>query len=120
MSRNETGEVFMETRVVAAIPTVDLHSDSHRAHESSHTSIPPSRALVRLGIAGADFADQESLSLARIGYGAAGFITHLIATAEGIPQTRKRRRVESDCAVSAYAAASRNASPAKHAISESR
>jgi hypothetical protein len=110
----------METRAVAAISTVDLHSEPHGAYESNHTLIPPTRALVRPGTIGADFADRGSLSLARIGYGEAAFITHLIATAQGIPQSRKRRRVDPNCAVSAYAAASRNALPAGHAISESR
>lgn len=38
-------------------------------------------------------------------YGMAPFLTHLIATAQGAPQTRGRRRADPGRAISAYAAA---------------
>jgi len=40
-------------------------------------------------------------------YPMAPFLTHLIVTAQGIPQTRSQRRAEPDRAISAYAATSR-------------
>ena len=40
-------------------------------------------------------------------YSDAAFITHLIATREGLPQTRARRRAEPEASAAAYAAAAR-------------
>ena len=40
-------------------------------------------------------------------YARAPFLTHLIATAQGVPQTRDRGRADPDRAISAYAATER-------------
>ncbi len=43
----------------------------------------------------------------------AAFIAHLVATAQGAPQTRSRRRATADHAATVYAAAARKERPKK-------
>jgi hypothetical protein len=110
----------MELRALAAVPNVNTGSDQRSGYDANRTMIPADRALVHLPVAAADSASRGFSSSAAQRYGDAAFITHLIATAHGVPQTRSRRRAEPDCAISAYAAVSRNALRAGHAIGESR
>jgi hypothetical protein len=53
-------------------------------------------------------------------YGMAPFIAHLIATAQGAPQTRGHRRADPDRAISAYAATSRQPMGAGTALRQYR
>jgi hypothetical protein len=50
----------------------------------------------------------------------APFLVHLIATVQGAPQTRTRRRADPDQAVAAYTAMMQAAAPAAHAFSQTR
>jgi hypothetical protein len=50
----------------------------------------------------------------------APFLTHLIATGQGAPQTRKCRRTDPYEAIAAYAAMMQTATPVLHAVSQSR
>jgi hypothetical protein len=50
----------------------------------------------------------------------APFVAHLIATAQGTPQTRKRRRADPDQAVAAYAVMMQFVTPAAPAVSQKR
>jgi hypothetical protein len=63
------------------------------------------RALVRLAPA------QATSTKTANSRPAANFLAHLIATADGAPQTRHRRRAEPDQADAIYAAASAFAAP---------
>ena len=50
----------------------------------------------------------------------APFLAHLIATVQGAPQTRTRRRADADQAVAAYTAMMQTAAHAAHAVSQTR
>jgi hypothetical protein len=50
----------------------------------------------------------------------APFLTQLLATAAGLPQTRERRRMDPGSAISAYANAMREPAVSGHAVRESR
>jgi hypothetical protein len=75
------------------------------------------RALVR--IAPADPASGISPRTAEA-RPAAAFLAHLIATVQGAPQTRERRRADPDWAITAYAALIQVPESAGRAVRESR
>jgi hypothetical protein len=75
------------------------------------------RALVR--IAPDDPARAVSLRPAEA-RPAAPFLAHLIATVQGAPQTRERRRADPDRAITAYAAMMQVPESAGQAVRESR
>jgi hypothetical protein len=68
----------------------------------------PGRALVPVG--GVDPAPDRS-ARARNPRPLAAFLAHLVATAQGVPQTRQRRRASADYAATLYAAAAKQDRP---------
>jgi hypothetical protein len=72
------------------------------------------RALVP--VSGADTASATSAGV-RNPRPSAAFIAHLVATAQGAPQTRSRRRATADHAATLYAAAARKDRPTAIAVS---
>ena len=77
----------------------------------------PQRALVRVTPVGP--AGDAAVRPAD-GRATAPFLAHLIATVQGAPQTRERRRVAPNWASAAYAAAMEVSEWAGRAVSESR
>ncbi len=75
-----------------------------RAEIPAAVATPGQRALVPLQTAAPGASDGTPVRLARATPDAP-FLTHLIATAQGVPQSRERRRAEPKWATSAYAAA---------------
>jgi hypothetical protein len=71
------------------------------------------RSLVALGAPGADHVTIN----ARCWRPSAAFLAQLVATAQGAPQTRARRRAAHDQAAALYAAAARVAQPSAIKIS---
>lgn len=71
-----------------------------------HEPLPDSRALV----ASQSESRRQSSGGNRAlrGYADAAFLTQLIATREGLPQTRARRRAEPEETIAAYAATARS------------
>jgi len=110
----------MEVRGTTAIGFCGFDSGCASDPNAAHTEIPTARALVSTKLGPAERGCSGSMPPAAQRYGNAAFITHLIATAQGAPQTRSRRRAEPDVAVSVYAAASRSPRPGGHAVSESQ
>jgi hypothetical protein len=72
------------------------------------------RALVPVARAGTASATPAG---ARNPRPSAAFIAHLVATAQGAPQTRSRRRATADHAATLYAAAARKDRPSAVAVS---
>lgn len=70
-----------------------------------HTPIAPERALVA---SQKDARREQTSARATQIYGDAAFLTHLIATREGLPQTRARRRAEPEQSAAAYATTARS------------
>jgi hypothetical protein len=68
--------------------------------------VPTGTALVPLSGAG----EAAATTIARPRPSAA-FLAHLVATAQGAPQTRQRRRASADHAATLYAAAAKNERP---------
>jgi hypothetical protein len=54
------------------------------------------------------------------GRATAPFLAHLIATAQGAPQTRARRRTDPNGAIATYGAMMQSPAPAGRAVQESR
>ena len=103
----------------ASVATMDAGNSNQRNNAGTdRIAIPAKRSLVPVAIAAADDCSGHASSpRGPRNYPAAAFVTHLIATAQGAPQTRSRRRAEPDCAISAYRATSRRTLPAGRAIS---
>src|ERR1700693_5346437 len=99
----------MELRALAAIPNVNTGSDQRSGYDADLTMIPADPALVHLPIAAADSAGCGFSSSAAPPPGGGGFLTHLISTAHGVPQTRSRRRQSLTVPFRPTAAVSRNA-----------
>ncbi|AXS38857.1 hypothetical protein [Breoghania sp. L-A4] len=80
-------------------------ADAEAASEAPETAARTARAVVLR-----EPAARREQAGPRMGpvYGDAAFITQLIATYEGMPQTRARRRAEPDVSTAAYAAAARS------------
>jgi hypothetical protein len=82
-------------------------------------SIPETgRALVPVASAAARSTGTRSTG-ARIPRPSATFLAHLVATAQGAPQTRSRRRASFDHAATLYAAAAPKEPPKKKVITVS-
>jgi len=77
-------------------------------------AVPSGQALVPVGGAGAESAAPAGVRSPRP---SATFIAHLVATAQGAPQTRSRRRATADHAATLYAAAARKDRPTAIAVS---
>ena len=80
-------------------------------------AMPAQRALVR--VTPASPAIGVSIRPAN-SHAAAPFLAHLIATAQGAPQTRERRRTDPNWATTAYAAIMQVPASAGRAVRESR
>jgi hypothetical protein len=98
-----------------------LGAAAERTEEESARSRPAlgtgARALVPLSCAR---TDGSSRSPHMESPAAAGFLAHLLATAEGMPQTRARRRAEPGRAIDAYAARMRTPPTPGRALCASR
>jgi hypothetical protein len=77
----------------------------------------PQRALVRLA---PDVPPSDVSVRPAEGRTAAPFLAHLIATVQGAPQTRERRRADPNRAITAYTAAMHIPESAGQAVRESR
>jgi len=110
----------MEVQATTAIGLCGFDSGRGSDPNAARTEIPTARALVSTKTGPAEPGRSGSISPAAQRYGNAAFITQLIATAQGAPQTRRRRRAEPDVAISVYAAASRSPRNAGHAIRQSQ
>jgi hypothetical protein len=75
-----------------------------------------SRALVRLAVNPAGAVSFRPAD----GRPTAPFLAHLIATGQGAPQTRERRRADPNWAITAYAATMRVPESVGRAVRESR
>jgi hypothetical protein len=80
---------------------------------------PPQRALVALAPARPSRTNMPGPGLARA-HATAPFLTHLIATEQGAPQTRARRRADPNWAIATYATAMRAPHAAAPAVSAIR
>jgi hypothetical protein len=76
---------------------------------------PMGRALIPIAAARPTERMQQSTVRS-----SAPFLTHLIATGQGAPQTRKCRRTDPHEAIAAYAAMMQTATTPLHAVSQSR
>jgi len=90
---------------------------SHHDLATESGTTPAQRALVR--VAPASPAIGLSIRPAN-GCAAAPFLAHLIATAQGAPQTRERRRTDPNWAITAYASIMQVPASAGRVVRESR
>jgi hypothetical protein len=100
MSRNDTGETLMRpvggVRAASGVrigPTRDVPATDALGFSAAE----PSRALIPVDAA---IPTREVPTSGQRPY--AGFLAHLIATADQLPQTRERRRAEPEDAIAAY------------------
>jgi hypothetical protein len=84
--------------------TTVCESGLQARHEpAAALAVPPQRALVALTPARPADPDQSRPLFAKA-QTTAPFLSHLIATAQGAPQTRERRQVDPNWAITTYAA----------------
>jgi hypothetical protein len=114
MSRNETEASMVPVgRTGSAIP---IGSGGTSSHEQADEAGAPSRALVRLAVSPASAVSFRPADRRP----AAPFLAHLIATHQGAPQTRDRRRADPNWAITAYAATMRVPESVGRSVCESR
>jgi hypothetical protein len=86
------------------------------SREPADEAAAPSRALVRVAISPASPVSFRPADRRP----AAPFLAHLIATDQGAPQTRERRRADPNWAITAYAATMRVPESVGRSVRESR
>jgi hypothetical protein len=100
-------------------PHASLQAPSSRSssRQAPPEAVSPQRALVQIAPVG----PATGIPVRQAdGRAAAPFLAHLIATVQGAPQTRERRRADPNRAITAYAAAMQVPESAGHAVRESR
>jgi hypothetical protein len=96
--------------------TMAIGSGGTSSREPADEAAAPSRALVRVAISPASPVSFRPADRRP----AAPFLAHLIATDQGAPQTRERRRADPNWAITAYAATMRVPESVGRAVRESR